>query len=144
MLVYESPEPGAGTSTTDHHRNHVATIDGAGDVSADRVVEFDSTADDEVSPVWLDQHSILYHAIKGSEQRLLVGSVADGTTRDLGVAAHGWMPVVVAPDTKTAIVSVPISGSTVRDIQVVDLANGATTPTELGADDISWQRLAQP
>jgi hypothetical protein len=54
------------------------------------------------------------------------------------------MPVVVSPDTKTAIVSLPIFGSSVRDIQVVDLATGAATPTELGADDFSWQRLALP
>ena len=144
MLVYHGPEPTSTAMATAHQRNHVATVDAAGNVTADRVVEFDSTADDEVTPTWLDVDSILYRAIKGSEQRLRVGSVVDGSSRDLGVAADGWMPVVVSPDTKTAIVSLPIFGTSVRDIQSVDLATGVSTPTELGADDISWQRLALP
>ena len=144
MIVYHGPEPTSGTSTTDHQRNHVATVDRAGKVTGDRVLEFDPTADDEVAPAWLDDNSILYQAIKGSEQRLLVGSVLDGSTRDLNVVGDDWMPVTISPDTKTAIVSLPIFGSSVRDIQVVDLETGLATPTELGADDISWQRLAQP
>ena len=119
-------------------------MDRAGKVTGDRVLEFDPTAADEVAPAWLDDNSILYHAIKGSEQRLLVGSVLDGSTRDLNVVGDDWMPVTISPDTKTAIVSLPIFGSSVRDIQVVDLETGLATPTELGADDISWQRLAQP
>ncbi len=144
MLVYHGPEPTSTAMTTAHQRNHVATVDGAGNVTEDRVVEFDSTADDEVSPVWLDDDSILYHAITGSEQRLRVGSVADGSSRDLNVTADDWMAVVVSPDTRTAIVSLPIFGTSVRDIQSVDLATGVATPTALGADDISWQRLAAP
>ena len=143
-LLYHGPEPTSTAMTTAHQRNHVATVDRAGNVTADRVVEFDPTADDEVSAVWLDNDSILYHAIKGSEQRLLIGSVVDGSTRDLNVTADDWMPVVVSPDTKTAIVSLPIFGSSVREIQAVDLATGFVTPTQLGADDISWQRLAPP
>ena len=94
--------------------------------------------------MWLDDDSILYHAITGSEQRLRVGSVADGSSRDLNVTADDWMAVVVSPDTRTAIVSLPIFGTSVRDIQSVDLATGVATPTALGADDISWQRLAAP
>lgn len=142
-LLYHGREPASGSRASAVQRNHVATVDGAGNVTADRVVEFDPAADDEFGPTWLDKDSILYHSFKGSEQSLIVGSLVDGSAHELHVTADEWMPVVVSPDTKTAIVSLPIFGSSVRDIEVVDLATGASTPTELGSDGISWQRLAQ-
>jgi hypothetical protein len=88
----------------------------------------------------------LYQSVEGSEQRLLVGSVAVGqmSARDLGVTANDWIPFILSPDTLTAIVSLPGATAPERNILSVDLATGISTPTSLGADDISWQRLAAP
>jgi hypothetical protein len=52
--------------------------------------------------------------------------------------------MIVSPDTTTVIVSLPTTDPAIRDIRSVDLATGISTPTEIGADDISWQRLAAP
>ena len=66
-----------------------------------------------------------------------------GSARDLGVTANDWIPFVVSPDTRSAIVSLPGATASKRNILSVDLATGISTPTSLGADDISWQRLAR-
>ena len=106
------------------------------------MVEFNPLTDDEFAGTWLGNDSILYQSLEGSEQRLLVGSVADGqaSTRDLGASSNDWIPFVVSPDTHSAIVSLPGATGSERNIVSVDLATGISTPTALGADDISWQR----
>jgi Tol biopolymer transport system component len=142
-LLYHGNEPASGSRPTAGQRIHFATVDNSGTVTADRVLDFDSAAIDEQGPAWLDEDSILYHANKGSEDRLLVGSLSNQSARDLNVSADEWMPFIVSPDTLSAIVSKPIFGSSVRDIESVDLVTGIATPIELGADDISWQRLAR-
>lgn len=145
-LLYYHAEPDPGSPAGPGYRDHVATIDATGTVTDDRVVEFERSRDDEFAGTWLDNDTILYQTVEGPEHRLLVGSVAAGagSARDLGISANDWIPMIVSPDTTTAIVSLPTTDPAVREIRSVDLATGASTPTEIGADDISWQRLAKP
>ena len=146
-LLYYELEPAPSSPAGPGYRNHVATIDAAGAVTSDRTVQFNPLTDDEFAGAWLGNDSILYQTLEGSEQRLLVGSVADGqgSARDLGVSANDyWIPFFVSPDTRSAIVSLPGATASERNILSVDLATGISTPTALGADDISWQRLAAP
>ena len=142
-LLYYGPEPAPGSPAGPGYRIHVAAVDAAGAVTSDRIVEFDASTDDEFEATWLDGDSILFHTVEGAEQRLVIGSVTDGhgPARDLGVSANDWFSSVVSPDTRSALVGLP---GAERTIVSVDLATGVTTPTELGADDISWQRLAAP
>ena len=58
------------------------------------------------------------------------------------MTANDWIPYSVSPDTRSAIVSLPGATASERNIVSMDLATGILTPTALGADDISWQRLA--
>ena len=62
------------------------------------------------------------------------------------VMAHDAMALGIAraKDEGSAIVSLPGATASERNIVSVDLATGISTPTALGADDISWQRLAAP
>lgn len=143
-LLYQQLEPDPSSPEGPGFRNRVATIDADGAVTDDRVFEFDVLIDDEFAGTWLNEDSILYQIVDGGEHRLLVGTVADGQAsgRDLGVAANDWIPYSVSPDTRSAIVSLPGATASERNIVSVDLATGISTPTALGADDISWQRLA--
>jgi hypothetical protein len=112
-------------------------------VTSDRIVAFDALTDDEFEGTWLDEGTILYQTVEGSEHRLFVGDVSEGhgPSRDLGVSANDWIPYTVSPDTLTTLVSLPLSDGS-RDIRSVEIATGVSTPTEIGADDFSWQRLA--
>ena len=100
------------------------------------------SVDDQAA--WLDNDTILYQTLEGSRHRALVGSVTDGTARDLGLTADDWIAMVVSPDTTTAIITLPAAGAPNLDIRSVDLGTGSATRTELGAADASWQRLAKP
>jgi WD40-like Beta Propeller Repeat len=142
-LLYYTLEPSPGSPSGPGFRNHVATVDAAGQVTSDRVIEFNGAIDDEFAGAWLGGDSILYQIKEGSQNALRIGSVAadHGPARDLGVTANDyWIPFTVSPDARAALVSLP-SG----DIRVIDLATGDSTPSTLAAaEDIAWQRLATP
>ena len=143
-LLYYQLEPDPGSSAGAGFRNRVATIGADGAVTEDRLLEFDRTKDDEFAGTWLGDDSILYQTVEGLEHRLFVGSLADeSTARDLGISLNDWIPTIISPDTLTSLVSLPASDGT-RDVRSLDLATGASTPTEFTADDFSWQRLAAP
>ena len=144
-LLYYELEPAPGSPAGPGYRNHVAAVDATGAVTADRIVEFNPLMDDEFAGGWLSDNSILYQTVEGDEHRLFVGSVPDGqeSERDLGASSNDWIPFIVSPDTRSAIVSLPGATASERNILSVDLATGIATPTALGADDISWQRLAR-
>jgi hypothetical protein len=142
-LLYYGPEPAPDSPAGPGFRNHVASIDAGGAVIEERILEFDASMDDEFAGAWLSEDSILYQTVEGLEHRMVVGSLSEGqgSARDLGVSVNDWIPYFLSPDTQSMLVSLPGPDGS-RDIRSIDLATGASTPTQLGADDISWQRLA--
>ena len=142
-LLYYQPEPDPSSPAGPGFRNHIATVDATGTVTDDRTLEFDRSMDDEFNGTWVDDDTILYQTVEGTEHRMFVGSIAGaGSARDLGVSASDWISRFVSPDSTTAIIGVPVADGA-QDIRSVDLATGSAAPTALGTADVSWQRLAR-
>ena len=144
-LLYYTLEPAPGSPAGPGFRNHVATVDAAGAVTSDRVVDFDPATDDEFAGSWLGAgDDILFQTVEGTEHRLVVGSVAasHGPGRDLGVSAQDWFSMVVSPDAKSVLVNLPASASGPAAVESVDLASGTSTPISLPGGDLTWQRVA--
>jgi Tol biopolymer transport system component len=146
-LMYATLEPAPTSTAGPGYRIHVADVDAAGSVTADRIVEFDREADDETAPTWLGSgDDILFQTTEGSQQALWTGSVAasHGPARDLGLTTDGGITVIVSPDGSTVIAAVSSATGGRPAIMTLDLASAAAEQTSFGGDDIVWQRKALP
>lgn len=143
-LVYDTLEPAPTSPAGPGFRLHVADIDSEGTVLADRVREFDPTADDEFAPAMLaSSEAVVFESIEGSTHRLLTGTLSgDATTRDLGLVADDWITSLVAPDRRTLMTWLPSTTGEPVPASLLDVTTGLSTPLDLTAGDVNWQRVA--
>jgi hypothetical protein len=159
-LMYQTLDPDHVSPAGPGLRMHIAYIDHAGAVIADRSLKFDEGADDEFQAAWLPTgDEIIYDHLEVTEHRLMLAD-ASGTkpARDLGVVSQDGLGFQISPDGKQVISSVTaapgpdptkcrIYPSLVTDtpcvdiVQVTDLASGTTTPIAVPGD-FAWQRTA--
>lgn len=143
-LLYDTLEPAPTSPAGPGLRIHVADVDSDGTVLADRIREFDPTADDEFAPALLASgDAVVFQSVQGGANRLLTGSLSGApATHDLGLVAGDWINMLLAPDHRTLMVRLPGSGGSAGSASLVDLTTGASTPLDLTAGDVNWQRIA--
>ena len=125
-------------------RIHLASVDAAGAIREDRVLEFDRSRDDEFAPIWLpDGQHLLFQRLEGTTHTLAVAPVVPevGSARDLGIDATGFIATNVSPDGRTAILRLPQADGSARQV-LLDLTTLESTAIDPGGDDLVWQRLA--
>jgi Tol biopolymer transport system component len=142
-LMYHTLEPDPTSPAGPGFRIHVADIDAAGNVTAERKLEFDRSADDEFNAAWLPAgDGIVFASLEGSVQRLLVADLASGSNvRDLGMRDNTGISYIVSPDGSKVISSTSF-GTADRTISMTDLATLASSVVQGVQDDWSWQRTA--
>jgi Tol biopolymer transport system component len=127
-------------------RIHVADIDAAGTVIAQRMLEFDHEADDELNPAWLPTGDrIVFQTREGSTDFLSIGTLppADATpvASRIGPSSTGGGGIgyEVAPDGRSLLVLFWTEQTTWR----YDLDAMTAAPVQLGPLDVSSiQRVA--
>ena len=65
-----------------------------------------------------------------------------GPARDLGVTAVDYISMVVSPDGRSIVASIP-TGSSVPDVRLIDLETLDRTELDPAMDYVAWQRVAQ-
>src|SRR3954452_14315477 len=143
-LVYYTLEPALASLAGPGFRIHVADISGSGDVTSDRMLEFDPTADDEFAAAWLPRgDGIVFETIEGIVHRLMVADLVPGSQpRDLGLKDTEGIGFIVSPDGRKVISSTKFGGKD-RVIAATDLETLQTTAIPGATDDWSWQRTAK-
>jgi hypothetical protein len=143
-LLYDTLEPSPTSPAGPGFRLHVADVASDGTVLADRVRAFDPMADDEFAAAMLASgEAVLFESIEGTTHRLLTGSLSgDATTRDLGVVADDWIANLLAPDRRTLMTWLPSTAGKAVPASLLDLTTGVSTPLDLTAGDVNWQRVA--
>ena len=129
-------------------RIHIAEVDPNGKVTADRRVEFDPTADNELQPVWLPAGDrIVFQTREGNADFLSIGVVPspsgsghESATRIGGSSTSGGgIGFEIAPDGRSLLVLYWQETTT----WVYDLDKMRATQTDMGPLDVaSYQRLA--
>jgi Tol biopolymer transport system component len=145
-MLYHQLEPDPASPEGAGFRIHQATVGPAGEVTDERILEFDRAMDDEMEPTYLPSgDGFTYQTIDNGIYKLWVVSTAPGSRpRQIGAQTSSWQGRLTSPDGTTLITYFggvdTGSGWTMRRI---DLATGRVTPMTIG-DDLSWQRLALP
>lgn len=145
-MLYHQLEPDPASPEGAGFRIHQATVEPAGEVTDERILEFDRAMDDEMEPTYLPSgDGFTYQTIDNGIYKLWVVSTAPGSRpRQIGAQTSSWQGRLTSPDGTTLITYFggvdTGSGWTMRRI---DLATGRVTPMTIG-DDLSWQRLALP
>jgi Tol biopolymer transport system component len=143
LLLYDTLEPAPTSPAGPGFRLHVAEVGPDGAVVSDRMREFDPTVDDEFGAALLASGDVVFQTIEGSTHRLLTGALTgDEATHDLGVTAGDWITDLLAPDGRTLMVWSPSTGGAAESVSLVDVTTGVSTPLDLTAGDVNWQRVA--
>ncbi len=143
-LMYHTLEPDPTSPAGPGFRIHVADIAADGAIDAERTLEFDRSADDEYGATWLPSgDGIVFQSIEGSLHREWVADLASGSqARDLAFDALDDIGVIVSPDGRQIVASVPAATADQPSVSIVDLTTLATTPVA-ASDDLVWQRTAR-
>ncbi|MFL5642909.1 MAG: TolB family protein [Chloroflexota bacterium] len=143
QLIYYTLEPALASLAGPGFRIHVADVKRDGAVSAERMLEFEATADDEYAAAWLPAGDrIVFETIEGAVHRLMVADLAPGShARDLGLKDTEGIGFIVSPDGREVISSTKFGGND-RVIAATDLETLQTVPIPGASDDWSWQRTA--
>jgi len=144
QLLYDTLEPAPASPAGPGFRLHLADVDGDGTVLADRVREFDPTADDEFAAAMLASgDAVVFESLEGTSHRVLTGALAgDASTRDLGLVASDWISKLLAPDGRTLMTWLPSASGEPVPASLTDVTTGDATPLDLTAGDVNWQRVA--
>jgi len=143
-LMFYTLEPDPTSPAGPGFRIHIADIAAGGAIDAEQTLEFDRSADDEYSAAWLPSgDGIVFQSIEDTVHREWAATLAPGSKpRDLGLTAPDDIGVIVSPDGRQVIASVPAATSDQPSFSIVDLATLATTPFAASGDFV-WQRTAQ-
>lgn len=142
-LIFHTLEPDPDSPAGPGFRIHVAHVDHAGAVLTERVLEFDSTTDDEFAATFIPgTDEIIYNQVEGQTHTLMRGSVGPaagpGAPVSAGpVQANEFIGVVHSPDGRQVIAFVPDGDA--PKLLLIDLATRGTTDLDL-PPDLSWQR----
>ena len=143
-LLYVNLEPTSGAAVTPSFRLHLATLDAAGAVSGDRVIEFNASTDDEFTPAWLPGgESFVFESVEGARHWLSLATLdaaGTATVKDLGVSGPDYLGAQISPDGRYLITRIPVAGQP-PTVTLVDLVGGSVQVLSVG-EDVSWQRLA--
>jgi Tol biopolymer transport system component len=142
-LLYYTLEPAPDSPAGPGYRIHLAKIGLAGEVLSDDVLEYGAALDDEFAPGWLPtEDGIVFQTLEGTVHRIMTGGLEPGATaKDLGVQGTDWISSTISPDGREVVAAVPETGAAPPRVSIIDLAGGAITPLDIGAD-VSWQRVA--
>ena len=126
--MYYTLEPDATSPAGPGLRIHIADVSATGAVTADRKLEFERSADDELNASWLPRgDGIVFETLEGIDHRLMVAGLAPGSTaRDLGLKDTEALGYVLSPDGRQVIASTKVGGND-RQISVTDLETLHTT-----------------
>ena len=143
FLAYEILEPNPRSPNTMGLRIHVAELDPAGKVIADRGLEFDEEADDELNPGWLPTGDRLIFQTREGTSDYLGIAAADGSRSVVSVGPKsnngGGIGYEIAPDGRSLLVLFWLEKTSWR----YDLDTQVATPGDIGPDDVAtYQRLA--
>lgn len=142
-VLYTSIEPAPDSAAGAGWRLHLATVDAAGAVTDDRLLEFDPATDDEFAPAWLPTgEGFVFENLEGTLHWLAsvtLGPSGLGDPRRLQVSGNDWLGAQVSPDGLFILSRLPAAGGTAQ-VVLVDLATGVPERLNAGAD-VSWQRL---
>lgn len=143
-LLFTTLEPAPTSPAGAGFRIHLASIDASGAVGSERILEFDPSTDDELSPVWLPTgDGFVVESVEGTMHWLSVVSVGAGgevAERKLGIEGREYLGAQVSPDGRSLITLVPRSSGDAA-VTLVDVGTGTTQILPIGGD-VNWQRRA--
>lgn len=144
-LMYYTLEPDPASPAGPGFRTHTATIGPRGEVSDEKIWEFDRSADDEWAAQWLPgEDGFVFQSQEGSTHTLKLHRTTGGPTdvHDLGVSATDWISFIFSPDGRQLIVMVPPPGGGNPTIELIDLQTFRASPLDV-MSDVTWQRVAR-
>ena len=143
-LMYYTLEPAPDSPAGPGFRTHTATIGPAGEVSNEKILEFDPSADDEWAAGWLPaEDGIIFQSQEGSKHTLKIhrSSVSPTDVHDLGVSASGWIGYVISPDGRQLIAMLPPIGTGGMSVRLIDLQTFKAELLDIPGE-VTWQRKA--
>jgi len=146
-LLYTQLEDVPRSAASPGFRTHLAAIDAAGNVTSDRIVEFNPTADDELGATFFPSgNELFFQTLTGGRQTVATASVnglSVGPAELQPLSSFEWIGVQVSPDGSKLLAVMPSTGGAAQEVDQLDLASGSVTPIQI-APDAAWQRSALP